>query len=69
MTHMTSYQPRKKTAERYGVHVRSVERWEQNQEMDFPKPLVVNGRKYDNLHALEAWERMRAAGKNMEKAE
>ena len=68
MTHITSYQPRKKTAERYGVHVRSIERWERNPEMNFPEPLVVNGRKYDNVPALEAWERMRAAGKNKEAA-
>jgi hypothetical protein len=59
MTFPNSYQPRKKTAERYGVHVRSIDRWEQNPSMDFPKPLVVNGRKYDNLHELETWERMR----------
>jgi hypothetical protein len=68
MNQITNYQPRRKTAERYGVHVRSIERWEQNPEMNFPKPLVVNGRKYDNVPALEAWERMRAAGKNMEAA-
>ncbi|MGO9049932.1 MAG: hypothetical protein ACLP19_17080 [Xanthobacteraceae bacterium] len=41
---------------------RSIERWQDNPELDFPKPLIVNRRKYWALEDLERWERARAAG-------
>jgi hypothetical protein len=36
-------------------------RWQRKQELGFPKPIVVNGRKYSSLKSLEEWERSRAA--------
>ena len=36
-------------------------RWLQNDELAFPKPLVINRRRYWRLADIEAWERTRAA--------
>jgi hypothetical protein len=36
-------------------------RWERDQRLRFPKPLVINGRRYWKLRELEAWERDRMA--------
>jgi hypothetical protein len=46
-------------AARYGVTVRSVDRWEEDPELQFPKPFVINTRRYWNLADLEIWERQR----------
>jgi hypothetical protein len=53
--------PRRKTAERYGVSVRTIERWEDDPELDFPKSTIVNGRRYDNVDELDAWDAKCAA--------
>jgi hypothetical protein len=53
--------PTVKVAQRYGVTTRSIERWEEDQELRFPRPLVINRRKYWALVDLETWERRRAA--------
>jgi hypothetical protein len=52
---------RRKTAERYGVSVRSIERWEADPKMGFPKSIVRNGRKYDDDEKLDAWDAQCAA--------
>ena len=52
--------PTIKVAERYGVTTRSIDRWEENPGLHFPKPLVINRRRYWNLSDLETWERQRA---------
>jgi predicted DNA-binding transcriptional regulator AlpA len=49
--------PTRKVALRYGVSVRSVERWEADQRLGFPKPLKIHQRKYWSLADLEKWER------------
>jgi hypothetical protein len=41
--------PRRKTAERYGVCVRTVKRWESDPNLEFPKSVIVNGRIYDDV--------------------
>ena len=56
MTEFIGYIPRKRTARRYCVHIRTVSRWERDPKMRFPKPLVLNGRKYDELSKLLEWE-------------
>jgi hypothetical protein len=44
-----------KTADRYGVCTRTVERWEKS-DPTFPKPMIRNGRKYDNDEKLDVWD-------------
>jgi hypothetical protein len=55
--------PRRKTCERYGVSDRTIARWERNPKLNFPKPTVINGRKYDDEDKLSVWEREQATNK------
>jgi hypothetical protein len=51
--------PRKKTCERYGVCSKTIERWEKNPALGFPRALVINGRKYDDEDELDEWDATR----------
>jgi hypothetical protein len=53
--------PRRKTADRYGVSVRTIERWEADPELHFPKSIIVNGRRYDDVGELDDWDATCAA--------
>jgi hypothetical protein len=48
--------PRNWTANRYGVSKKTIERWEGDPALGFPKALVRNGRKYDNVAELDRWD-------------
>lgn len=50
-------QPRSKTKQRYKVCARTLERWEKNPVLNFPKPTIINGRKYDDEAKLDIWDR------------
>jgi hypothetical protein len=47
--------------ERYDVCPRTPDRWLNNPELGFPKPTMINGRRYWTLGQLRRWERERAA--------
>jgi hypothetical protein len=50
-------QPRRVTAkERYKVTVRTVERWEADPGMGFPPSVLINGRRYDDVEKLDAFD-------------
>ena len=51
--------PDPKVCERYGVTPMSLWRWDHKPELNFPKPIVINRRKYRDEAELEAWERAR----------
>jgi hypothetical protein len=54
-----SKQPRRKTAERYHVSVRTIERWaSESSTTGYPSwaVTVINGRNYDDTNALDAWD-------------
>ena len=55
--------PTPKTAQRYGVSTRTIERWRADPKLGFPDPIEINGRHYDDEDKLQEWERQRAAGK------
>jgi len=38
--------PDSKVAKQLGVHVKSLPRWDRRPELNFPKPVWINGRKY-----------------------
>lgn len=40
---------------------RTVDRWINDPELGFPKPTMINGRRYWRLGELRQWERARAA--------
>jgi hypothetical protein len=56
-THLST--PR--VAARYNVTTRTIERWEDDEVLEFPAPdLRINHRKYWKVKTLERWERRRA---------
>jgi predicted DNA-binding transcriptional regulator AlpA len=63
MTKATTRQrlPMVQVAARYMVSRRTVERWEEDETLQFPKPFRIYMRKYWSLDELELWERKRAA--------
>jgi hypothetical protein len=56
------YLPGRAVRDRYHVSDMTLWRWLQDAELKFPKPTVINRRRYWLLKELEAWERARAAG-------
>ena len=49
--------------QRYGgLSAMGLWRWIYNERLEFPKPLIVNTRRYWWQHELEAWERARVGG-------
>jgi len=46
---------------RYDVTNRTLDRWIISEQRDFPKPIMINGRRYWDQAEVEAWERSRAA--------
>lgn len=49
--------PNKDVAARYGVVVRTVENWLADRSLGFPRPIVINGRKYYIEHELDEFDR------------
>ena len=48
-------------ARRYNVTPRTVDRWKDNPELEFPPAdLRINNREYHQIETLESWERRRA---------
>jgi hypothetical protein len=47
-------------AKRYHVSTRTIPRWEEDPEMDFPQRIRIKDRNYRRLSELEEWERKRA---------
>jgi hypothetical protein len=55
------YLPTAKVAERYGRTPRTIERWLNDEKLNFPHPVYINRFKYWNIDELETWERKRTA--------
>ena len=55
--------PARQVLARYQVCDRTLARWLADGALNFPKPLVVNGRRYWLLEDIENWERSRVASK------
>jgi hypothetical protein len=49
--------PNKAAAERYCVGVRTIDNWLADETLGFPKPIVINGRKYYIEDELDAFDR------------
>jgi predicted DNA-binding transcriptional regulator AlpA len=56
----TAYLPAGQVRSRYGISDMALWRWLRNEQMNFPRPLRLNGRRYWKLADLEAWEASRA---------
>ena len=55
------YDPDRVVAEFFGVHVKSIKRWDRRPELGFPPPIDVNGRKYRNRREYHEFARRAAA--------
>lgn len=55
------YLPTKAVCERYQIVDRTLDRWLDTPTMEFPRPLVINRRRYFSDPELTEWERRRAA--------
>lgn len=55
------YLPSRDLRERYRVSDMSIWRWLRDDKLAFPKPTVINGRRYWLIAEIEQWERARAA--------
>src|SRR5262245_61552542 len=49
------------TADRYGVTTRTLMRWDETPDLDFPPPILVRKRRFRDRRLLEQWERKQAA--------
>jgi DNA-binding transcriptional MerR regulator len=52
--------PTRYVRERYGVTTRTISRWERDPDLNFPKPDVINKRKYYDEDRLTDWDRANA---------
>jgi hypothetical protein len=48
--------PDRRTAERYGVHIRTLSRWDKTPDLSFPPPVYLRGRRYREAAALDQWD-------------
>jgi hypothetical protein len=54
------YLPAPKVWKRYDTSDRTLDRWISNPALEFPKPIIINNRRYFSEPALSAWERKQA---------
>jgi hypothetical protein len=59
--------PSKDVAARYNKTTRTIDNWLANDELGFPKPIVINGRKYYREDELDEFDRRMPRG-NISKA-
>ena len=52
--------PARKTQQRYDIADRTLDRWLAAPALNFPRPVVINRRRYFRIRELQAWERQRA---------
>lgn len=52
--------PARLVCERYDIVRRTLDRWIDNEKLEFPRPIVINRRRYFREDELEEWERRRA---------
>jgi predicted DNA-binding transcriptional regulator AlpA len=55
----TSLIPTRQVCQRYSVNERTLDRWFKNDQLGFPKPILINKRRYYSEADLTAWERSR----------
>ena len=56
-----TYIPGPQVSRRYGVDNRTLHRWRNDSDLNFPAAMIVHGRTFFALDELETWERSRAA--------
>lgn len=56
---MQAFLTRPQVKQRYQISEMTLWRWENSETLDFPKPIVVNRRKFFREEDLTNWERAR----------
>jgi predicted DNA-binding transcriptional regulator AlpA len=51
--------PARKVQERYDIADRTLDRWLESKALNFPRPVIINKRRYWRIGELVAWERSR----------
>ena len=59
---LCAYLPPRRTAKRYGVTIRSIDRWVKDPRLDFPAPLYVGRMRLWSIAELLQWEAARPRG-------
>jgi predicted DNA-binding transcriptional regulator AlpA len=52
--------PARQVWARFGITDRTLDRWLADENLKFPRPLIINRRRYFFLDEIEAWERVQA---------
>jgi predicted DNA-binding transcriptional regulator AlpA len=60
--------PTRQVASRYGVTIRSVDRWSADPELGFPAPVKINTRNYFDEAEFDEFDRRRANARETEAA-
>ena len=60
-TLIKTYLPGPQVSRRYGIDQRSLHRWRNDPDLNFPAAMIVHGRTFFALDELETWEKSRAA--------
>jgi hypothetical protein len=53
--------PTRHVCQRFNVCDRTIARWQIDPDLEFPRPIIVNGRKYFDEDELSRWERAQAS--------
>jgi predicted DNA-binding transcriptional regulator AlpA len=56
--------PDKAVSERYGVHISTLYNWDRDPDLNFPRPIRINRRKFRDEAELDRFDRDRAAERN-----
>jgi hypothetical protein len=64
--HGLTLQPTRRVTDRYGICSRTIDRWLLKEELGFPKPILINRRRYWYEQDLIEWERTRSATAHLE---
>jgi predicted DNA-binding transcriptional regulator AlpA len=54
--------PTRSVCERYGVVERTIDRWIADPKLNFPKPMIVNKRRYFDEGELDAFDASKVEG-------
>jgi predicted DNA-binding transcriptional regulator AlpA len=60
--------PARQVASRYGVSLRTIDRWRKNEKLDFPPSVVINNRNYNSEADLDEFDRRRAQAQQQHEA-
>jgi hypothetical protein len=59
-TKLEGYAPDPEIARHFGIHPKSLQRWDERPELGFPQPIRINGRKYRAWSDIREFERRAA---------